>query len=344
MELVITGCCGPAGSGERPLLVIDAAYTNYKSFAERTGRATVSITRTLQDDGPSPCRAWPRSRRLIVATSPGRWWSSPTTIPTGQLYSTSSWSGLARLCVKHDIWLVSDEAYRELFYTGGPAVSVWGLERAGGAGHQRPAHQDRVRLQGVERLRPAHRRPGDRQRGVPRRAWPRTRSTSAQRTSASTSSARWRTRPHAELAAWYERQREYYRGMLVGVTGERSASCPGLVVSRPDARIYSVVDVRDVVTPGFDAQDFVILLRRSEGRWRWTAAASRCSSRPCPAFTACRSAPTIPADPDAHRLRGDPAEHGAGGAAARAAAGAVRGGALSTAASRRAPVAAARGA
>ena len=38
MELVITGCCGPAGSTERPLMLIDAAYTNYKAFAERVGR------------------------------------------------------------------------------------------------------------------------------------------------------------------------------------------------------------------------------------------------------------------------------------------------------------------
>ena len=38
-------------SSERPLLLIDAAYTNYKAFAERLGRRTVSITRTLGDDG-----------------------------------------------------------------------------------------------------------------------------------------------------------------------------------------------------------------------------------------------------------------------------------------------------
>jgi aspartate aminotransferase len=38
MEIVVVGVCGPAGSGERPLLLIDPAYTNYKRFAERTGR------------------------------------------------------------------------------------------------------------------------------------------------------------------------------------------------------------------------------------------------------------------------------------------------------------------
>ena len=40
MELVVVGCCGPAGSDESPLMLIDAAYTNYKSFADRLGRRT----------------------------------------------------------------------------------------------------------------------------------------------------------------------------------------------------------------------------------------------------------------------------------------------------------------
>ncbi|RLB52219.1 MAG: pyridoxal phosphate-dependent aminotransferase, partial [Deltaproteobacteria bacterium] len=40
MELCVVGLCGPAGSSERPLLLIDAAYTNYKSFTERLGRPT----------------------------------------------------------------------------------------------------------------------------------------------------------------------------------------------------------------------------------------------------------------------------------------------------------------
>jgi aspartate aminotransferase len=33
---------------------------------------------------------------------------------------------------------------------------------------------------------------------------------------------------------------------------------PKLIVSRPDASIYSVIDVRNVVKPGFDSIDFVL--------------------------------------------------------------------------------------
>ncbi|WP_246615539.1 hypothetical protein [Clostridium thailandense] len=33
---------------------------------------------------------------------------------------------------------------------------------------------------------------------------------------------------------------------------------PGLIVSSPDASIYSVIDVRNIVKPGFDSIDFVL--------------------------------------------------------------------------------------
>ncbi len=34
---------------------------------------------------------------------------------------------LARLCVAHDMWYISDEAYRELYYTDSDAVSIRGI-------------------------------------------------------------------------------------------------------------------------------------------------------------------------------------------------------------------------
>ena len=40
MELLLLGVCGAAGTGDSPLMMIDPAYTNYISFAERIGRKT----------------------------------------------------------------------------------------------------------------------------------------------------------------------------------------------------------------------------------------------------------------------------------------------------------------
>jgi aspartate aminotransferase len=61
-----------------------------------------------------------------------------------------------------------------------------------------------------------------------------------------------------DLRAWYERQRDYYRGMMVSFTEEMHERLPGAIVSRPDASLYSVVDVRDIARPGFDALEFVL--------------------------------------------------------------------------------------
>lgn len=45
---MILGVCDPS---DKPLLVIDAVYTNYLLLAKRTCRKTVSIQRALRDDG-----------------------------------------------------------------------------------------------------------------------------------------------------------------------------------------------------------------------------------------------------------------------------------------------------
>src|SRR4030042_1257874 len=96
-------------------------------MAGRPGRDTVSMTRTLGADGRFTLPSLEEIERLIRRHKPGALLVIPYDNPTGQLCSQEQLRELASLCVKHNLWLVSDEAYRELFYTGGRAVSVWGL-------------------------------------------------------------------------------------------------------------------------------------------------------------------------------------------------------------------------
>jgi aspartate aminotransferase len=70
---------------------------------------------------------------------------------------------------------------------------------------------------------------------------------------------------HADLQAWYAQQREYYSGLLKAFTDDLHQRLPGVIVSAPDAALYSVVDVRDVAAEGFDAVDFVTFCAR-QGR------------------------------------------------------------------------------
>lgn len=263
MELVVVGCCGAAGSDERPLLLIDAAYTNYKAFAERLGRRTVSITRTLGADGRFSLPSLPEIERAIVAHRPGAMVVIPYDNPTGQLYARDQLAALARLCVAHGLWLVSDEAYRELHYVDRPAVSVWSLT------------EDEVpgitgRRIGIETASKVWNACGLRIGALVTDSEEFHARAVAENTASLCANAigQWifgalAHETHADLRAWFARQREYYRGMLTGLTGRLRGLLPGIIVSSPDAAIYSVVDVREIVPADFDALQFVLRCARS---------------------------------------------------------------------------------
>jgi aspartate aminotransferase len=266
MELVVVGCCGPAGTAERPLLLIDAAYTNYKSFAERLGRGTASITRTLGQDGRFSLPDLARIEEVVATQRPGALVVIPYDNPTGQLYTHAQLCDLARLCVKYGMWLVSDEAYRELYYAGDRAVSIWGLDEreVPGITGRRISIETSSKVWNACGLRIGALVTDSEEfhtRAV------------AENTAALCSNhiGQWifgalAQLDHADLQAWFARQRDYYRQMLVDFTARTRRLLPGVIVSSPDASIYSVVDVRDKVGPDFDALQFVI----------WCARAGRC--------------------------------------------------------------------
>jgi aspartate aminotransferase len=263
MELVIVGCCGPAGSDQRPLLLIDAAYTNYKAFAERLGRRTVSITRTLGDDGRFTLPSLEEIEQAIVTHRPGAMVVIPYDNPTGHFYDRETLVALARLCVEHGLWLISDEAYRELHYTDHAAVSVWGLEEddVPGITGRRISIETASKVWNACGLRIGALVTDNEEfhgRAV------------AENTAAlcPNTIGQWifgslAHEGREELQGWFARQREYYRGMLTDLTVRLRDLLPGVIVSSPDASIYSVVDVRNLVPADFDALEFVLRCART---------------------------------------------------------------------------------
>jgi len=262
MELVVVGCCGPAGSAEKPLLLIDAAYTNYKAFAERVGRATVSITRTLGEDGRFTLPDTEEIAATIAATGPGALVVIPYDNPTGQFYGREALIGLARLCVEHDLWLISDEAYRELHYTGDEAVSVWSLteDEVPGITGRRISIETASKVWNACGLRIGALvtdNAGFHARAV------------AENTAGLCSNVIGQhifgglaKESHEDLRKWFADQRAYYGAMLEDFTRRTRDLLPGVIVSSPDASIYSVVDFRNLAPAGFDALEFVLFCAR----------------------------------------------------------------------------------
>ncbi|GKT32992.1 aminotransferase class I/II-fold pyridoxal phosphate-dependent enzyme, partial [Aduncisulcus paluster] len=61
-----------------------------------------------------------------------------------------------------------------------------------------------------------------------------------------------------DIHAWTKGLKEYYKKEIFSVYNGLKELEPGLIVSSPDASIYTVIDVRNVVKPGFDATEFVL--------------------------------------------------------------------------------------
>lgn len=258
MELMIAGVCGPGGSGERPLLLIDPAYTNYKTLCQRLDRATCSVTRTLGRDGKFSLPSMDEIDAAIASHRPGAIVVIPFDNPTGQYYEREALVDLARLAVKHDLWLVSDEAYRELYYTGGPVNSLWSVD-------ERDVPGIEGRRIGIETTSKVWNACGLRIGALVTDNERFHRQAIAEHTVSLCSSVIGQYifgalahEDHARLQTWYERQRAYYKGMLVDFTSRMEAAAPDVIVSSPDAAIYSVIDVRDCVPSDFSAVDFVM--------------------------------------------------------------------------------------
>ena len=111
------------------VVVMEPFYTNYRAFAVQTGVTLVPIS-TKIDDGfqVPPIEEFdkyitPKTKAILIC-NPGN--------PTGTLYSKESMLKLGEIVKKHDIYLLSDEFYREFCYSDEPhfsAMQIPGLEQ-----------------------------------------------------------------------------------------------------------------------------------------------------------------------------------------------------------------------
>ncbi|MBR4437614.1 MAG: pyridoxal phosphate-dependent aminotransferase [Bacteroidales bacterium] len=107
------------------VVVMEPFYTNYRAFAVQNGVTLVPIS-TKIDDGfqVPPIEEFdkyitPKTKAILIC-NPGN--------PTGTLYSKESLQKLGEIVKKHDIFLLSDEVYREFCYSDVPHFSAMQLE------------------------------------------------------------------------------------------------------------------------------------------------------------------------------------------------------------------------
>ena len=259
MELLIMGICGPAGTGEKPLMMIDPAYTNYISFAERVGRKTVTVKRHMNEDGKFSLPELDKIEEIIKTNNPGALLVIPYDNPTGQLYDKETLKELAKLCVKYNLWMVSDEAYRELYYVeDSELVSIWGITDKDVPGIE----GRRISIETASKVWNAC---GLRIGAVITDNSEFSKRCTAEYTANLCANAIGQYifgalahESKEQIASWCKGLREYYGDTIKKVSKGLKDLEPGLVISSPDASIYTVIDVRNVVKPGFDSIEFVL--------------------------------------------------------------------------------------
>ncbi len=258
MELVIVGTCGNPGTSEKPLLLIDAAYTNYKSMANRTGRTTVSITRKLHENGKFSLPDFSEIEKIIKESSPGAMVIIPYDNPTGGFFDLEIMTRLAKLCVQYNLWMISDEAYRELYYLDSPVSSIWGLtdELVPGIEGRRISIETASKVWNACGLRIGA-IVTDNEEFHQKCVFEQTANLCAPALAQYVFGGLAHV-SHPDLQLWYQKQRDYYREIGKTLQEEITEWMPGIIVSSPDASIYSVVDVRNVAGSDFNASDFVM--------------------------------------------------------------------------------------
>lgn len=256
MSLVTIGVCGEAGANDSPLLLIDAAYTNYGSLANRLGRKTVSISRTLSEDGKFSLPTASEIEEVIKREKPSALVVIPYDNPTGQFYNKESMIELAKLCVKFDMWMISDEAYRELHFVDEPASSIWSIDNSVVDGIE----GSRISIESASKVWNGC---GLRIGALITDNEKFSENAVAENTAELCSPAidqyifgALADESKEDLQNWFEKQRAYYRSINSELIPNLKKELPGLIVSSPDASIYSVVDVRNLA-PNFNASDFV---------------------------------------------------------------------------------------
>ncbi|MBS1781863.1 MAG: pyridoxal phosphate-dependent aminotransferase [Bacteroidetes bacterium] len=121
----IMSCMDPGDE----IIIPEPFYANYNGFAVAAGVHIVPISSSIENGFALPPidafdkAVTPRTKAIMIC--------NPNN-PTGYLYSLDELQVLKEICLKHNLFLFSDEAYREFCYDGKKhfsALSIEGLEQ-----------------------------------------------------------------------------------------------------------------------------------------------------------------------------------------------------------------------
>lgn len=120
LNFVLATCTNP----EDDILVPEPFYANYGSFTSQTWTNIIPVATSIEQDFRLPPveifeELITDRTKAIMLCNPGN--------PTGTLYTEADLLKLRDLIIKYDLFLISDEVYREFVYGDEKHVSILGL-------------------------------------------------------------------------------------------------------------------------------------------------------------------------------------------------------------------------
>ena len=107
------------------IIVPEPAYANYTAFAIAAGATIKPILSTIEEGFALPHIE--KFEEMITPRTKGILICNPNN-PTGYLYNQKEMNKIRDLVKKYDLYLFSDEVYREFCYTGAPYISAFHLK------------------------------------------------------------------------------------------------------------------------------------------------------------------------------------------------------------------------
>lgn len=106
------------------IIVPEPSYANYMAFAISAGARIVTVPSSIDTGFALP--SVEEFEKLITPHTKGILICNPNN-PTGYLYTQREMDALRDIVKRHDLFLFSDEVYREFCYTGAPYISAFHL-------------------------------------------------------------------------------------------------------------------------------------------------------------------------------------------------------------------------
>lgn len=106
------------------VIIPEPYYANYFGFAQALGAKVVSVPSSIESGFALPPisaleAVITPSTKAVLVCNPGN--------PTGYVYRRDELEALRDMALKHDLFVIADEVYREFVYDGAEAISVLSL-------------------------------------------------------------------------------------------------------------------------------------------------------------------------------------------------------------------------